>query len=142
LESTSTRASSWPGASLYKSLKLGWHWRQLKLAAVAASEAAQAHEANGVPAGSKEYRLLYEQVHLAITKYRQVSGEDVDLIKARLPVISVLEKLATTQPPVSVNRRSLVFVVAGLSVAATVLLSFLIGFGEGIVHFIAHLFGA
>ena len=86
--------------------------------------------------------MLYEQAHFAIAKYRQISGEDVDLIKARLPVISVLEKLATTEPPASVNKRSLVFVVAGLSVAATVLLSFLIGFGEGIARFIAHLLGA
>ena len=104
LECTSTPGSSWPGASLYKSLKLGWHWRRLRWAVVAAFEAAQGHEANGVPTGSKEYRLLYEQVHIAIAKYRQVSGEDVDIIKARLPVISVLEKLATTEPPASVNK--------------------------------------
>ena len=52
LECTSTLDSSWPGASLYKSLKLGWQWRQLKWAVVAASEAAQGHEANGLPQGS------------------------------------------------------------------------------------------
>ena len=78
LERTSIPGRSWPGASLYKSLKLGWHWRRLRWAVVAASEAAQGREANGVPTGSKEYRLLYEQAHIAIAKYRQVSGEDVD----------------------------------------------------------------
>ena len=54
LEWTSIPGRSWPGASLYKSLKLGWHWRRLRWAVVAASEAAQGHEANGLPLGPRE----------------------------------------------------------------------------------------
>jgi len=61
LERTSIPGRSWPGASLYKSLKLGWQWRRLRWAAVAASEAAQGHEANGLPPGSRECQLLYQQ---------------------------------------------------------------------------------
>jgi hypothetical protein len=52
LECTSTPGRPWPGANLYKSLKLRWHWRRLRWAVVAASEAAQGHEANGLPPGS------------------------------------------------------------------------------------------
>jgi len=31
-ERTSTPGRSWPGANVYKSLKLGWHWRRLRWA--------------------------------------------------------------------------------------------------------------
>jgi len=51
LECASTPGRFWPGASLYKSLKLGWQWRRLRWAVVAASEAAQGHEANGLSPG-------------------------------------------------------------------------------------------
>jgi hypothetical protein len=62
LERTSTPGGSWPGASLYKSLKHSWHWRRLRWAVVAASEAAQGHEANGLPPGSKEFKTLFDEV--------------------------------------------------------------------------------
>jgi hypothetical protein len=142
LECTSTTGSSWPGASLYKSLKLGWHWRRLRWAVVAASEAAQGHEANGLPPGSREYQLLYRQVEDAMNNYCHAFGEDVELVKAKLPVISVLKRLATVQPPPPTSKKSLTLIVAGLSLVATALIGFLIGFGEGIAHLIAHLFGA
>ncbi len=141
LESMSTPGRSWLGASLCKSLKLGWRWRRLRWAVVAASEAAQGHEANGLPPGSKEYQLLYRQVEDAMNNYCHAFGKDVELVKAKLPVISVLKRLATVPPP-STNRKSLTLVLAGLTIVATALISFLIGFGEGIAHFIAHLLGA
>jgi len=142
LECTSIPGHSWPGASLYKSLKLGWHWRRLRWAVVAASEAAQGHEANGLPPGSREYQLLYRQVEDAMNNYCHAFGEDVELVKAKLPVISVLKRLATVQPPPPTSKKSLTLIVAGLSLVATALIGFLIGFGEGIAHLIAHLFGA
>jgi hypothetical protein len=61
-ECTSIPGRSWPGANLYKSLKLGWHCRRLRWAVVAASEAAQGHEANGLPAGSREFQTLFNEV--------------------------------------------------------------------------------
>jgi len=142
LECTGTPRSSWPGASLCKSLRLAWHWRRLRWAVVAASEAAQGHEANGLTPGSKEYQLLYRQVEDAMNNYCCISAEDAELVKAKLPVIAVLKRLATVPPPPSTNRKSLSLILAGLTVAATALISFLIGFGEGIAHFIAHLLGA
>jgi hypothetical protein len=142
LESMSTPGRSWPGASLCKSLKLGWHWRRLRWAVVAASEAAQGHEANGLPPGSKEYQLLYRQVEGAMNNYCNAFGEDAELVKAKLPVIAVLKRLTTVQPPPPTSKKSLTIILAGLTVVATALVSFLIGFGEGIAHFIAHLLGA
>ena len=142
LDRTSTPGSSWPGANLYRSLKLGWQWRRLRWAVVAASEAAQGHEANGLPPGSREYQLLYRQVEDAMNNYCHAFGEDVELVKAKLPVISVLKRLATVQPPPPTSKKSLTLIVAGLSLVATALIGFLIGFGEGIAHLIAHLFGA
>ena len=142
LECTYLPGRSWPGASLYKSFKLGWQWRRLRWAVVAASEAAQGHEANGLPPGSREYQLLYRQVEDAMNNYCHAFGEDVELVKAKLPVISVLKRLATVQPPPPTSKKSLTLIVAGLSLVATALIGFLIGFGEGIAHLIAHLFGA
>ena len=142
LECTSTPGRSWPGASLCKSLKLGWHWRRLRWAVVAASEAAQGHEANGLPPGSREYQLLYRQVEDAMNNYCHAFGEDVELVKAKLPVISVLKRLATVPSPSPTSKKSLTLILASLTIVATALISFLIGFGEGIAHFIAHLLGA
>ena len=142
LECTSTPGRSWPGASLCKSLKLGWHWRRLRWAVVAASEAAQGHEANGLPPGSREYQLLYRQVEDAMNNYCHAFDEDAELVKAKLPVIAVLKRLATVPSPSPTSKKSLTLILAGLTVVATALISFLIGFGEGITHFIAHLLGA
>ena len=60
---------SWPGANVYKSLKLGWHWRRLRWAVVAASEAAQGHEANGLPPGSREFKTLFNEVAGKVQEY-------------------------------------------------------------------------
>ena len=66
---------SWPGASFYKSLKLGWHWRRLRWAVVAASEAAQGHGANGLPPGSREFRTLFTEVASKARDYSVESGD-------------------------------------------------------------------
>ena len=75
MECTSTPSRSWPGANLYKSLKLGWHWRRLRWAVVAASEAAQGHEANGLPPGSKELKTLFDEVVRKVQEYSTESGD-------------------------------------------------------------------
>ena len=74
LERTSTPGRSWPGASLYKSLKLGWQWRRLKWAVAAASEAAQGHEANGVRPGAQEFKTLYNEVAKKVQAYSHESA--------------------------------------------------------------------
>jgi len=79
LESTSIPDHSWPGASLYKPLKLGWQWRRLRWAVVAASEAAQGHEANGLPPGSSEFKTLFNEIASKVQEYCVPSARVRDL---------------------------------------------------------------
>ena len=86
-ERTNTPGRSWPGASLCKSLKLGWRWRRLRRAVVAASEAAQGHEANGLPPGSREFKTLFNEVASKVQEYSTGSGDPLETLKARLPAL-------------------------------------------------------
>ena len=51
------------------------HWRRLRWAVVAASEAAQGHEANGLPPGSKELKTLFDEVVRKVQEYSTESGD-------------------------------------------------------------------
>ena len=114
-ESKSITCHSWPGASLYKSLKLGWQWRRLRWAVVAASEAAQGHEANGLPPGSREFQTLFNEVASKVEEYSAVSGEPLDTLKARLPALCALERFANPAPSVPRNKAGLTL---GILIAA------------------------
>ena len=115
LECTSIPGRSWPGASLYKSLKLGWHWRRLRRAVVAASEAAQGHEANGLPPGSREFKTLFDEVVRKVQEHSTESGDPIDNLKARLPALCALERLAYPAPTVPRNKAGLTL---GILIAA------------------------
>ena len=139
-ERTSIPGRSWPGASLYKSLKLGWQWRRLRWAVVAASEAAQGHEANGLPPGSREFRMLYNEVASKVQEYSTVSAEPLDILKARLPALCALERLASPAATVPRNKAGLTLGVLILALLGPIAIGALIGLGTGIAHWIAHLF--
>jgi hypothetical protein len=139
-ERTSTPGHSWPGANLYKSLKLGWQWRRLRWAVVAASEAAQGHEANGLPPGSREFRTLYNEVNSKIQEYSTESGDSLDTLNARLPALCALERLANPASAVPRNKAGLTLGVLILAVLGPIVFGALIGVGTGIAHWIAHLF--
>ena len=117
LECTSIPGRSWPGASLFQSLKLGWHWRKLRWAVVAASEAAQGHEANGLPPGSREFQTLFDEVAAKGQKYSAESGDPLDTLKARLPALCALERLANPAPTVPRNKTGLTI---GILIAAVI----------------------
>jgi hypothetical protein len=140
LEPTSTPGRSWPGASLYKSLKLGWHWRRLRLAVVAASEAAQGHEANGLPPGSKEFKTLFDGVVRKVQEHSTESGDHLDTLQARLPALCALERLAYPAPTVPRNKAGLTLGILFASVLGSVGIGALVGLGTGIAHWIARLF--
>ena len=106
-ERTSIPGRSWPGASLSRSLQLGWQWRRLRWAVVAASEAAQGHEANGLPPGSREYQTLFNEVAGKVQQYSTASGDPLDTLKARLPALCALERLANPAPTVPRNKAGL-----------------------------------
>ncbi len=140
-ECTSIPGRSWPGASLYKSLKLGWHWRRLRWAVVAASEAAQGHEANGLPPGSREFKTLFNEVARKVQEYSTESGDPLDTLKARLPALCALERLAYPAPTVPRNKAGLTLVILIAAFLGPIGIGALIGLGAGMAHWIAHLFG-
>jgi hypothetical protein len=131
----------WPGASVYKSLKLGWHWRRLRWAVVAASEAAQGHEANGLPPGSREFKTLFNEVASKVQEYSVESGNPLDTLNARLPALCALERLANPAPTVPRNKAGLTLGILITSLLGTIGVGVLIGLGTGVAHWISHLFG-
>ena len=138
-----TPSHSWPGVALYKSVLRSWHWRRLKWAVAAASEAAQGHEANGLQPGAEHYRKLYGIVEDAMLQYRSNGGTESNFeIEAKLPNILVLKRLA--DPPAQAPKTSVPFIgltAVVASVFLTVWISCLVGFGAGIVHFLSHMVG-
>ena len=140
-ESKSIPGQSWPGASVYKSLKLGWQWRRLRWAVVAASEAAQGHEANGLPPGSREFQTLFNEVASKVEEYSAESGDPLDTLKARLPALCALERLANPAPSVPRNKAGLTLGILIAAVLGPIGLGVLIGLGTGMAHWISHLFG-
>jgi hypothetical protein len=133
-------ASSWPGAGLCKSLKLGWQWRQLKWAVAAASEAAQGHEANGVRPGSREFKTLYNELANKVKAYSHESGIPIDTLKAKLPALCAIERLARPDPVVPQNKIGLTLGIVMAGVLGSIGIGVLIGLGTGMAHWIAHLF--
>jgi len=140
-ERTSAPGCSWPGANVYKSLKFGWHWRRLRWAVVSASEAAQGHEANGLPPGSREFQTLFSEVASKVQEYSTESGEPFDTLKARLPTLCALERLANPAPAVPRNKAGLTFGILIAAVLGPIGIGALIGLGAGMAHWIARLFG-
>ena len=140
LECTSTPGRSWPGASLYKSLKLGWQWRQLKWAVAAASEAAQGHEANGVRPGAQEFKTLYNELANKVQAYSHESRIPVDTLKAKLPALCAIERLASPDAGVPQNKIGLTLGIVMAGVLGSIGIGALIGLGTGMAHWIAHLF--
>jgi len=141
LECTSIPGRSWPGASFYKSLKLGWHWRRLRWAVVAASEAAQGHEANGLPPGSREFKTLFSEVARKVQEYSTESGDPLDTLKARLPALCALERLAQPAPTMPRNKAGLTLGILIAALLGSLGMGALVGLGAGMAHWIAHLFG-
>ena len=140
-EGMSIPGRSWPGANLYKSLKLGWRWRQLRWAVVAASEAAQGHEANGLPPGSREFKTLFNEVTSKVQEYSTESGDPLDTLKARLPALCALERLANPAPSVAQNKAGLTLGILIAALLGPIGIGALIGLGTGMAHWISHLFG-
>lgn len=125
---------------LYKSAKLSWQWRRLKWAVAAASEAAQGHEANGVRPGSREFQILFNELAKKVGEYSHDSGKSIDALKAKLPALCAIERLARPAPVVPQNKIGLTlgFVVA--AALGSIGIGALIGLGAGMAHWIAHLF--
>lgn len=138
---TSTPGRSWPGAKLYHSFTLAWQWRQLRWAVAAASEAAQGHEANGLPPGSQEFKTLFSDVAGKVQEYSNESGEPLDTLKARLPAFCALERLANPAAAVPQNKAGFAIGILIIAILGPIGIGALIGLGTGMAHWISHLFG-
>ena len=139
-ESASITDHFLPVADFCKSLKLRWQWRQLKWAVAAASEAAQGHEANGVRPGSHEFKTLYNEVAGKVQAYSHESRIPIDTLKAKLPALCAIERLASPDAGVPQSRLGLTLGILIASVLGSIGLGTLIGLGTGIAHWIARLF--
>jgi hypothetical protein len=140
-ESTRIPDRSWPGANLYQSLKLGRHWRRLRWTVVAASEAAPGHEANGLPPCSSEFQTLFNEVASKVQKYSTASGDPLDTLKARLPALCALERLANPAASVRRNKAGLTLGILIAAILGPIVFGALLGLGSGMAHWISHLFG-
>ena len=140
LECTTTPVHSWPGTNIYKSLKLGWHWRKLRWVVVAASEAAQGHEANGLPPGSREFKTLFNEVADKVQEYSSASGDPLEALKARLPTLCALERLANPASAVPRNKVGLMLAILTAMLLGPIGIGALIGLGTGMAHWISQLF--
>ena len=129
-----------PVTSLYKSIKLGWQWRHLKWAVAAASEAAQGHEANGIRPGSQEFKTIYNEVAKKAQDYSRESGIPIDTLKAKLPALCAIERLANPEAAVPQNRLGLTLGVVIASGLGSIGIGVLIGLGAGMAYWIARLF--
>jgi hypothetical protein len=126
--------------SLYKPIKLSWQWRRLKWAFASASEAAQGHEANGVRPGSQEFKTIYDEVAKKVQVYSHESGDPFDTLKAKLPALCAIERLANPDPVVPQNRLGLTLGIILAMIVESIGIGALIGLAIGMAHWIAHLF--
>jgi hypothetical protein len=106
----------------------------------AASEAAQGHEANGVRPGSQEFKTLYNEVAKKVQAYSHESGIPIDTLKAKLPAVCAIERLAHPDPVMPQNKLRLTLGILIASLAGSIGIGALIGLGTGMAHWIAHLF--
>lgn len=108
---------------------------------MAASEAAQGHEANGLPPGSMEFQTLFSEVASKVQEYSTESGDPLDTLKARLPALCAMERLANPAPSVPRNKAGLTLGILIAMLFAPLGIGALIGLGTGMAHWISHLFG-
>ena len=75
-----------------------------------------------------------------VQEYSTESGDPLDTLKARLPALCALERLAYPAPTVPRNKAGLTLGVVLAAVLGSIGMGALIDFGAGIAHWIAHLF--
>jgi len=97
--------------------------------------------ANGLSPGSREFKTLFNEVASKVQEYSTESGDPLDTLKARLPALCALERLANPAPSVAQNKAGLTLGVLIAAVLGPIVFGALIGLGTGMAHWVSHLFG-
>jgi hypothetical protein len=97
--------------------------------------AAYGHEGNSLPAGDRQYQLLNSQMDSLCTEFADRWRVDRELLRAQLPGLAKLARLAV--PPPERNWASLVALV----IVAIPLIFFLMGMIGGLMNVGFHLVG-
>jgi hypothetical protein len=97
--------------------------------------AAYGHEGNALPAGDRQYQLLDSQADSICTEFADQWQIDRELLRAQLPGIAKLARLAVPSP-----KRNWVS-LAGLIVVAIPLMFFVLGMIGGLMSVGFHLVG-
>jgi len=138
LECTSPHGPSWPGATLYKSLKLSW--RRLRWAVVAASEAAQATKPMACRQVRGNSKYSFSEVASKVQEYSTESGDPLDTLKARLPALVHSGAAGQSRFHRASEQGWLTLGILIAALLGPIGIGALIGLGTGMAHWISHLF--
>ena len=84
---------------------------------------------------------LFNEVASKVEEYSTESGEPLDTLKARLPALCTLERLANPAPSLPRNKTGLTLGILIAAVIGPIVVGALIGLGTGMARWISHLFG-
>jgi len=90
--------------------------------------------------GSQEFKTLYNEVAKKVEEYSHESGDSVDTLKAKLPALCAIERLAHPDPAVPQGKLGLTLGTIIAAILGSIGIGALIGLGTGTAHWIAHLF--
>jgi hypothetical protein len=109
--------------------------RQLEAHLATLVDAATGHEAQGLAPGAPLYLVLYRESELLVSAYCNRWQGSVERLKAEIPALGKLHKLASASPRQTRAGISIVILAAGM------LLAFLAGVAAGLLRFGYHLVG-
>ena len=90
--------------------------------------------------GSQEFKTLYNEVAKKVQAYSHESGDPIDTLKAKLPALCAIERLANPEDSVPQNRLGLTLGILIAALLGSLGMGALIGLGTGMAHWIARLF--
>ena len=90
---------------------------------------------------SREFKTLFDEVVRKVQEYSTEYGDHLDTLEARLPALCALERLAYPAPTAPRNKAGLTFGILIAALLGSLGMGALIGFGAGMAHWVARLFG-
>jgi len=84
--------------------------------------------------------MWVSEVASKVQEYSTESGQPLDTLKARLPALCALERLANPASTAPRNNAGLTLGILIAAILGPIVFGALIGLGTGIAHWIAHFF--